>query len=207
MHTLIFSGAKYTFYLILILSLPLFIESEAVLSVWLDSVPQYTNQFVRLVLIDSCIISFSGTLMTSAQATGRISMYQTVIGGFQLLNLPISFYLLKTGSEPLSVYYVSIVISLLSLFLRLFFLKWLVKLSISLFFVKVIFPAAVVTSFSIFFIWVVQYFLGSLISNFTGEWIINTILCFIIIFFSICVVGLNKKERKYLRSKLMRYKI
>ena len=203
MHELIFSGAKYTFYLMFVLALPLFIESEAILSLWLGSVPQYTNQFVRLVLIDSCIICFSGTLMTSAQATGRISLYQTVVGGFQLCNLPISLYLLRAGSEPLSVYYVSIVISLLSLFLRLLFLKWLIKLSIHYFLKKVMFPAASVTSLSIFFVYTTDCFFSLFKSSFIGAggWVINSIFSFIVTFSFIYFVGLNKAEKNYLKSK------
>ncbi|MEZ6930045.1 lipopolysaccharide biosynthesis protein [Aeromonas sp. S16(2024)] len=131
MHKLVFAGARYTFYFMLLLSSPVFMETQVILELWLGDVPRYTSFFVQLVLIESCLICLSGTLMTSAQATGNIKLYQVVVGGLQLCNLPVAYLLLKINKTPLVVFYVSIFMIILSFVVRLLFMKKLINLTIS----------------------------------------------------------------------------
>ena len=108
MHQLIFQGAKYSFFLLFFLALPLLIDTETILKWWLKIVPEYTVLFCRLVLINTLIDCISGPLMTAAQATGRIKKYQTAVGGLLLLILPISYLFLKNEFPPEITLYVSI---------------------------------------------------------------------------------------------------
>lgn len=202
MHKLIFAGARYAFYFMLLLSFPIFIETQAILDLWLGDVPQYTDVFVQLVLIESCFICLSGTLMTSVQATGRIKMYQAVVGGLQLLNIPISFYLLKMSMnpEPFVVYYVSVTISVLSLNARLFFLQKLVGLSLFDFFKKVIYPSLKTLLICIF---ISNFFINkinALASNDIFDLICRLIVLLAITFGTILFFGLDKAEKKYFLS-------
>jgi O-antigen/teichoic acid export membrane protein len=100
MHQLIFQGAKYSFFLLFILSLPIILEAETILKLWLKTVPEYTIIFTQLVIINILIDSISGPLMTAAQASGMIKLYQGVVGGLLILNLPVSYLFLKFGFSP-----------------------------------------------------------------------------------------------------------
>lgn len=91
MHKLIFVSSKASYLLLLFLGLPLAIEANFVLSLWLGDVPEYTVVFVRLVIVIMLIDSLSGSLITAAQATGRIKLYQTLVGGLLLFIVPISY--------------------------------------------------------------------------------------------------------------------
>ena len=127
------------------MSLPLLIETETILRWWLKIVPEHTVLFCRLVLINSLIDCISGPLMTAAQATGKIKTYQTVVGGLLLLILPISYVFLKKGFPPEITLYVSISISIISLFARLFILRPLLNLSI-LKFTRIVFARILLVS-------------------------------------------------------------
>lgn len=138
MHKLVYYGAKYNFFLLLLLVLPVGIEVEALLRMWLTVVPEYTGTFVQLALIGILIDSVSAPLMTAAQATGKIRLYQTVVGGILLLNLPLSYVLLKAGYSPAGAFLVSIALSIASLVARLIIISPLVNLSIKKFTVLVL---------------------------------------------------------------------
>ena len=82
MFTLIFQGARLSFYMLLFLSLPVLMSTEYILSIWLKIVPDYTIIFVRLVLIFAMCESISNPLITAMLATGSIRNYQIVVGEF-----------------------------------------------------------------------------------------------------------------------------
>lgn len=112
MLTLVQSGARFSFYLLLLLSLPIIIETNTILTLWLKNVPEYTVIFVRLVLVFAMCEVLSGTQITALQATGNIRNYQIVVGSLQLLNFPISYLLLGKGYAPETTMYVAICLSL-----------------------------------------------------------------------------------------------
>ena len=115
MHKIIFQGAKYSFFLLFILSLPILLETELILKIWLKNVPEHTIIFTRLAIINVLIDSISGPLMTAAQATGNIKKYQAIVGGLLLLILPISYLFLIMGYPPEITLYISISISIIAL--------------------------------------------------------------------------------------------
>lgn len=130
MFSLAERGARFSFYIILFLALPVALETDFILMLWLTQIPEHTINFVRLLLLLSLCDVFSGTLVTIQLATGNIRNYQIVVGGTQFLIFPLSYICFKYGSSPESTYIISIFISLLCLILRLFFLHRMVGLSI-----------------------------------------------------------------------------
>ena len=116
MASLIYRGARFSFYVLLFLSLPIILNTNYVLMLWLNIVPEHVVSFVRLVLISAMCESISNPLITAMLATGNIRNYQIIVGGLQMMNLPISYVLLRMGLFPEVVLIVAIVISLCCLF-------------------------------------------------------------------------------------------
>lgn len=143
MLRLVFYASKYSFLLLAFLSLPLLLEMEMILELWLKQTLPYAALFCRLIIINSLIDTFSGTLMMAAQATGKIKKYQLIVGGLLLLNLPISYLFLSYEYPPESVYCVSILLSFIALVSRLFILRTLLVFEIGDFFKKVFFISIV----------------------------------------------------------------
>ena len=80
MMTLIFQGARLSFYMLLLLSLPILVNTHYILELWLKIVPEHTVLFVQLVLIFTMSESISQPLITAMLATGKIRNYQIVVG-------------------------------------------------------------------------------------------------------------------------------
>ena len=90
MHSFIYLGSKISFFILYVLSIPIIFNLPFYLQLWLGEYPQETVVFTRLVLANSLIVSLSGVLSISVQATGKIRNYQLTMGFFLLLNLPIA---------------------------------------------------------------------------------------------------------------------
>src|SRR5690554_2679044 len=118
MISLIIQSSKYSFYLLFILSLPIILEVDQILKIWLITVPEYASIFTVLVLVIILINSISGPLMTAVQAAGKIAIYQAVIGTLLFLTLPISYVFLKLGYPPEVTLYITIVIEVIALIFR-----------------------------------------------------------------------------------------
>ena len=133
----------------MILSIPVIFEIETFLQVWLDEVPAHTVLFTRLVLVLSLAEIVSHTLITAQTATGKIKVYQMVVGGILLLNLPISYLLLRWGWFPEVTVIVAIIVSQLCLVARLCFLRKMIDLPVRRFIVEVYCNVIVVTAISL----------------------------------------------------------
>jgi hypothetical protein len=112
-----------SFYLLLMLVLPLVLNIGIVLGLWLKDVPAHTQLFAQLFLIFALSESLSNPMITAMLATGNIRNYQLVVGGIQLLNIPISYVLLRMGAAPEVTVVVAIALSQVCLFARMLMLS------------------------------------------------------------------------------------
>ena len=198
MHQLIFQGAKYSFFLLYILSLPILLETDIILKLWLEKVPEYTVIFTKLIFINLLIDSLSGTLIASAQASGRIKLYQSIVGGLLILNIPISYFLLMLEFQPQVTLYVAIIISIIALLFRLYILNLLINLSIKHFFKVVIFSALKISLFSL----LLSYFIWTKMDYGFSRLYTTSLLSITLTILSIYYFGLNKNEKKYIDLKI-----
>ena len=201
MHYLVFQGSKYSFFLLLCISIPVLFETEIILKVWLKTVPDYTIVFTRLVIINTLIDSISGTLMTAAQASGKVKLYQSIVGGLLILNFPISYIFLKMGYEPQITLYISIIIYLIALLSRLIILKKLVQLNIKKFINQVVLRCTVVTICSIALPFVLYNNIHSSFTRFMLVTFISIINTLIFIYF----IGLGKRDKTKIIQYLSNY--
>lgn len=123
MTNLVIRTSKFSFYLLFILTLPVMLEIEYILKLWLKLVPDYTAVFTILILINALIDTVSGPLMTSLQATGKIKVYQSVVGILLILILPISYLFFKLGFPPESTFFVCISIAIVAFVFRVLLTK------------------------------------------------------------------------------------
>lgn len=198
MHMLLFQSAKFSFYLLLIISIPVLLETEIILRLWLKIVPEYTAIFIRLAIINLLIDSIISPLMTAAQASGKIKLYQVVNGGARILILPVSYFYLKFGYPPEVTFYISIIISLLIFFPLLKITYALVGLSVNDFFHKVILRVIPVA--------VVSFIPANLIQSAMPEsflrLIILTFTSIVIVIAAIYRIGINQQERLFIQKQI-----
>lgn len=129
MMSLVFQGAKYSFFLVLLFSLPLLLETQYITKLWLGQIPEYSVPFIQLLLLHSLIESFSKTIMIGVNASGNVKKYQLIVGGFQILSLPFAYLLLSLGFIPSIVLLAILLIDVMALFTRMFLARSIFSLS------------------------------------------------------------------------------
>ena len=195
MMKLVFIGSRFSFLLLWLLSLPLLLNTSSILNIWLEDVPDYSVLFVQLSLIFVLCESVSQPLITTMMATGNIRNYQIVVGGMQLLNLPISYFAIKLGCPPESIFIVAIIISLCCLVLRLNMLRPMIGISIPSFIKEVCLRCIyVVVLSSIVSLFIIRIFSADTILSLIA-WLVLIVLSVLV---SIYYVGCKKEERVYI---------
>lgn len=198
MMALVFQSSKFSYYLILVLSVPILIETPAILSIWLKELPEYVVLFTRLIVMNAVIESLANPFMVAVQATGKISKYQAVTGGILLLNLPVSYLFLRWGYPPQITMIISIVISVAAQISRILFMKGLLQMSIKNYLYRVIFPVFCVTILAV----LPPIIMNLLFSQSIKRLCIVTAIAIISSFLAIYIIGLTKNEKNVIKQIL-----
>lgn len=196
---LVFMGARFTMFLLLLMAIPLLCETEIVLRIWLHEVPKYTVVFVRLVLIYLMVEAVSYSMVTLMLATGDIKKYQIIVGGCQLLNFPLAWLVLELGFGPEYTVVVSIVVGTVCMVLRLHMLSSMVDFPVLKFLKEVYLKIWIVALVAIPIPVYIIYAFDETIVRFI-------IVCFVSILttsLSIFCIGCNSYERLMLLNKFM----
>ena len=128
MHSLMFRSARFSFLLLFFLSLPVLMETNFILTLWLKTVPDDAVIFTQIMICISLIYTTANPCVIANQATGKVKIYQMVVGGILLLILPISYIVLKLGAPAYSVFIVHFCIESLAQFSRMYMLRKLIHL-------------------------------------------------------------------------------
>ena len=198
MMTLIFQGARLSFYMLLLLSLPMLVNTHYILGLWLKIVPNHAVLFVQLVLVFAMSESISQPLITAMLATGRIRNYQIVVGGLQMMNLPVSYILLRMGMFPEVVIVVAIVISQCCLVARLVMLRGMIGLSVKKYMKKVYINVLTVTVMAA----IIPFLLTIKLEESFLNFVLLCLMSFICTGITIYYAGCTKAERQFLLNKL-----
>lgn len=198
MMSIIYQGARFSFYLLFFLSLPIMLNAYYVLWLWLGQVPEHTTNFMILILVFAMSETISNPLVMVMLATGKIRNYQIVVGGLQMLNLPISYIVMRIGASPESVFWVAIIISQSCLAARLYMLRPLIHLNSIDFLRKVYFNIVkvVVIALPIPIITSQLFPRGFLWFGF------HCLLCITIVGIVILYIGCNQHEREVIIAKV-----
>lgn len=198
MQGLLFSGCKYSFFLLFLFALPIIVSCPLILKLWLVNIPDHTINFLRITMLILLVNSMSTPVMTAVNATGKIKKYQVTIGTIQLLIVPISYIVLLVGAKAESVFVVYLFITIIAQISRLLILRPLIKLSIREFFKKVYYPALkvfFVSSFIPTMIWI-NY------SQTDALFVIELFVCVLSATICIYYLGLGKDERNFVLLKI-----
>ena len=194
-ENLVIKASKFSFFILMILCIPIIVESEYIINLWLVDVPEYTIEFVCIILLLTMIDSLSSPLVHLLLACGNIRNYQIVTGGILLLNFPLAYILLKLGYSPISTVFSTIIISIICLITRLVFLKTLLQFPIKSFLIKVVIRSFIVFILCFLFIIPIKYFISSdNFAMFTINLILTGIICIAISY----IFGLTKSEKRFI---------
>ncbi|MDR1706508.1 MAG: oligosaccharide flippase family protein [Prevotella sp.] len=196
MFALIFRGSKITFFLMWVFALPLFLEMDTILAVWLKNPPPEAVLFTRLALIEVLINSISQPIATAARAPGKMRMYELTLGSIQIAIFFVSWALLLFGWAAYTVFVVAIVANLVMFVVRLLIVRYLIGLLLLPFFNQVFVPVLVITLCSALLSFAIHWLMpaGFVFASISVLWSI------IISCISMYLLGLDKLEREKVRS-------
>ena len=199
MLKLIFGGSRASFYLMMLICVPLFLNTESILNLWLKEVPEYTVVFLKLSILYCLVETWSGPLMTAMLATGNIKKYQIVVGGTDIMCLPLSYACLRLGMPVFAVFVVMLLISCITLFLRIKMLQQMIGLPGRRFVVQIVGKSAIICTLSM----LVSYFTCDSIHLVNGALIgiiINVLISITVVFLLIICFDTTQTERSFIVS-------
>ena len=188
---LVTKASRYAFLLLFLIVIPILSRTGLLLKIWLGEVPDHAVLFTQLTLCFSLIEILSNPLITLMLAMGNIKWYQIIVGGVQLLNLPLSYYCLSVGLAPESTVCSAIAVSFVCLYLRLIMLHRMTGLNLWIFHKEVLAKALFITCLSLSFYFLVNpYFGQSTLASFA-----YLALSFVANGLLILTFGMKKNER------------
>ena len=114
---------KFIYYCLIMICLPVFLEMDTILNLWLKTTDSQTILFSRLILIYTLIISLNNPISIIIHATGHVKEYHLSVETFTLLCVPATYILFKLGYPAYSTYIAMIVTAVLAHLVRLICLK------------------------------------------------------------------------------------
>lgn len=192
---LIFQASKFSFFLLLLISLPFVLSCDFVLSIWLKEIPEHAVQFIQLILIFLLIDALAAPLWISVQAMGNIRNYQLLMSSLILLNLPFAYLILYCGFAPEMVLVIRIIVNFITFWVRIFYLKKRMAFPVGKYVKKVLAVIVLVLTLSIPIpLWISQYY-----TSWKG-FILTTIISVLCVLIMTFLVGLTPRERIYVRE-------
>lgn len=198
MHKLVCRGARFSYFLTLLMVVPVFFEAETILGTWLTVVPEKAVVFTRLSLIYILMDGAGYTSYTANLATGKIKKYSIVLSSITFFVFPLSWVVYHFGGSVETTYYIAIVANLFYHIARLFLTQENVGLRAKFFIKSVYVPIIMTTIVSIVpstIICVIMQpsFIRLLISLIVGVGMTSLVSLYI---------GMDKHERQVIIEKI-----
>lgn len=192
------NGGRFSMSLLTLLALPILVETDYILHLWLGEVPDYAVYFVRLILLFAISESMSTTFTTGLLATGKIKKLQLLVGGCRFLNFPLSYFALYMGYSPEITIIIAIILSQVNLFIRLRLLNKYIHISIFDFYYNVVFKEIITILVPLIATMQMTQYLPNNFGRLIITTITTTLLSFVCVWYIVC----NKEERNYILTKI-----
>jgi O-antigen/teichoic acid export membrane protein len=192
--------SKYSFFLILFPSIPILLETDAILGLWLKKVPLGTSLFVQLFVLNAIIASMNAGIPAVIQATGKIKYFQIILSSLSLIGLPISYFLFKQGFPSYTLSIVYLIIAVVNFVVLQFLLKRILKFDIIELFRRIYLKMFVVC-FSILPLFCIQFFIEPSFMRFCGVTALSILWLLLAIYF----FGMSEVEKNNINKIMIKY--
>lgn len=131
---LVFYMPKYSFFLMLLPTLPILLETEYLLDLWLDIVPEYTSLFCQLMIVGALIECLNSGVQAAVEATGKIKYFHIFRSVISLSSLPVAIILFKFNYPPQTILVIYIVTTFVRVIAEQLVLKGLIEFDVKEYF-------------------------------------------------------------------------
>jgi O-antigen/teichoic acid export membrane protein len=193
MLSLVFESSKFSYLLMYVFCLPVLLEADYILKIWLHDVPEYTSVFVRLIIVVRLILVINAPPAEAIKATGDIKWFSICVGGISvLIQIPVVFILYKFGYSVESAFILRIILYICLGFIELILLKKQVQFSLRQFISKVYLISIAISLVSLVIPVLLLYFLNSGMLRL----FLVCLASFISVGFWTFLLGINREGRK-----------
>ena len=183
---------KFSYLIILLVSSPFLINADWIIGLWLVDVPPMTSKITVLIIVDLLLSSFNSGVGTVIKANGRIGMYEFAGNTLRLIAVIVAYFILRHGAPAETLFYIYIICSFVVIVINQIILGRVTHIDNSLLIVNSYLPSLVVTALFTPFV-----FIKSSVHP-----LVLIILGFVYLMVLVYFIGLNKKERQYVKSML-----
>lgn len=146
MQSLVFMSSRFSFFLMLLVTIPLCLHTQYILELWLEEVPEYADSFVRIMLIVALVHTLQNPTMTALHSVGKIKKVQIVESSLLLSVVPFAYLFLKVFNiSPNMVFVVYLVIEIITQFVRVYMIYPMINLKMKDYIIKVLWPIILVS--------------------------------------------------------------
>lgn len=191
-------NSRLAAFLLLFILVPLFIEIDFVLHVWLGEYPAYAPIFLRVILIQSVVQTISRPIVMMIHAVGKMKLANITSGGALLMILPVSYVLLKLGASPVTVFMVNVIPWFIETLFDLLCLKKYIGLSLLPFYKSVYCRVFPVGALMFVLPYTTYYMMSDGWLRFISVGIVSVLSSFLLIYF----LGLDKNMRAFVINKI-----
>ena len=196
MHKLMNRSAKFSYYLMLVMAVPMFCEAELLLKVWLGNVPPHAVSFMRLSLFCSIVVAMNNPQVKAALAYGNIKNYQFVVYGIQLLICPVLYISYKLGAPPEMAQIVFLLFIFLSMLASAYLLQKMIQYDFKYFIKNIVLKILLLT--------LISFIVPLVLCMFINEsWIRLILVSIVSVLYIIPIIyfwGLDESEKLFIKN-------
>ena len=187
-------GTRLSFYLMIVMAIPVILVTSDLLKLWLTVYPEYAVVFIRITLLIAVVQAMSNPYVTAICATGNIRNYQLVVGLITIANVPVCYALLYIGLDPVWVYVASLIMYVITFVIRILFIRSNVHIPVRILCLTILLRLVPISLLS----FMAGYVLSKGINTSTwGGLIVFVAVTCTISLILIYVIGLHKSERQF----------
>ena len=128
-RTFAYRACKFGTLFVLVFAIPLCLEVEEVLRLWLKNPPAYASGICLFVLAMNIIDKMATGHQIVVHAKGKIAMYQAFLGTSLVMTLPLAWALIRFGVGPYSIGWAMVAMMFFCAAGRVWFARTLVGMS------------------------------------------------------------------------------
>ncbi len=192
-------GTKFTWLMMYVFIVPVFMEAEMLLRLWLGEVPDMASLFLRFAMFESLVVMSGVNLFKLIQADGHVKRYTIHAAITAGLIFPLTWIVYGLGAPVWVTYVIFIADFLILNLIRIMDIKRLMTFSALQFFKDCCVPCAIVSVTSFILPSIIVYSMEQSVARF----FINVPIS--VLWTSLCCIafGLTKSERTFFWNKFM----
>lgn len=200
MFNLVFSGSRFAFILLLVVSTPIIAEAPFVLGIWLKDVPAFAVEFLRITIYVALMDALSRNLVTAMQASGIVRDSNIAMVIISSMAMPVAYILFICDYPPYYAAVAQCIISFFCLIVRAVILKRIIKFPVWQYFIDVVLRMTIIALLIIAPCNFISMYFENAPSPFIH--IINMFVTLGIGFFVCAALGIKKNERMILYNNI-----